>query len=190
MLQMTPNQQPLRGVRTTGTVFILGLLIALLSVGLTACSYRSASISSAQSQALLTDPPAGVPQPKTPVIKNPIQPQVQQCGFVQGYGALKTVPIDTGRSKQVENCFWQAFQTCRPATLVFITNSLHATFTHTFTIQNSHGNCSILDATKFGSVTNSASPATVYSCAGLKRYPRALYFLACGKDGTIIVLGF
>ena len=190
MSQMTRNQQPQHRVRTTGTVFILGLLIALLSVGLTACSYRSASISSAQSQALLTDPPAGVTQPKAPVIQNPILPQVQKCGFVQGYGALKTVPIDTGRSEQAENCFWQAFQTCRPATLVFNTNSLHATFTHTFTIQNSHGTCSILEATKFGSVTNAASPATVYSCAGLKRYPRALYFLACGKDGTIIVLGF
>ncbi len=190
MLQMTPYRQPRREVRTTGTVFILGLLTALLSVGLTACSYSSASISSAQSQALLTDPPVGLTQPKTPVIKNPIQPQVQQCGIVQGYGALKTVPVDLGRSRQAENCFWQAFQTCRPATLVFITNSLHATFTHTFTIHNDHGSCSILDATKFGSITNSASPTTVYSCAGLKRYPRALYFLACGKDGTIIVLGF
>ena len=184
MSQMTPYRQPQHRVRTTGTIFILGLLIALLSVGLTACSYRSASISSAQSQALLTDPPAGVTQPKAPVIQNP------ECDFVQGYGALKTVPVDTGRSEQAGNCFWQAFQTCRPAALIFITNSLHATFTHTFTIQNSHGNCSILEATKFGSVTNAASPATVYSCAGLKRYPRALYFLGCGKDGTIIVLGF
>ena len=190
MSQMTPYWGLRSRVRTTGTVFILGLLIALLSVGLTACGYRSASISSAPSQALLTDPPAGVTQPKAPVMQYPLLPQVQKCGFVQGYGALKTVPIDTGRSEQAENCFWQAFQTCRPATLVFITNSLHATFTHTFTIRNDHGNCSILDATKFGSVTNAASPTTVYSCAGLKRYPRALYFLACGKDGTIIVLGF
>src|SRR6266849_9350056 len=106
MSQMTPYRQP-RGVRTTGTVFILGLLIALLSVGMTACSYRSASISSAQSQAPLTDPSSGVAQPKIKVLQNPVKPQVQQCGFVQGYGALKTLPIDTGRSMQAENCFWQ-----------------------------------------------------------------------------------
>ena len=178
-----------RRVCSSGTVFVSGLLVALLSMGLVACGNELAGNSSTQSQAQVSKASSAV-QPRAGGRQEPVQPQVQKCGFVQGYGALKTVPIDTGSAEQAENCFWQAFQSCHPAMLIFVTSSLHATFTHTFSIRNDNGQCSIQDSTSSGSNTSPASPSTTYTCSGVKRYPRALYFLACGKDGTIVVLGF
>jgi len=166
-------------VRTTAAIWGIALLIALLSIGLAACGYSSIGVGSLSSAVS----PAQVAQPQS-------QTSFRHCGIVNGYGALEVVPIDTGNAAQAESCFWQAFQHCQPATLIFSMNGLHASFTHIFTIKNSHGKCLILDATKFGSITNLTSPTTVYTCVGMKRYPRALHILGCGKDGTIIVLGF
>ena len=156
-------------------VLVTGLLIALASMGLAACGYPSANISSTLSHAQAA--------------QSQSQTQVQQCGFVQGYGAFEAVPIDTG-GMRAETCFWQAFQHCHLATLVFITNNFFNTsLIHTFTIHNDHGRCLISDARQSRVFANPPSSAAIYICAGLIRYPRALDFLACGKDGTILVIG-
>ncbi len=158
-------------------VLVTGFLIALASTGLAACGYPSASVSSTLSQVHAAQSQS-----------QQVRAQVQQCGFVQGYGAFEIVPRDHGGMK-AEACFWQAFQHCRPATLVFITSSIGTSLIHTFTIHNDHGRCSISDARQSRVFANPPSSATIYICAGLIRYPRALDFLACGKDGTIRVIG-
>src|SRR5216684_3064467 len=152
------------GLRHWSVALITGLLIALASAGLAACGYNGSTPST---------------QP---------QSQLQKCGFVHGFGTLEVVPKDLG-GEQAENCFWQAFQHCRPATLVFITSSLHTTLIHTFTVHTGNSLCLITDAKQFGVVSNPHAPATIYTCTGLIRHPRALDILSCGQEGTVVVLG-
>ncbi|MBA2285570.1 MAG: hypothetical protein H0W02_08815 [Ktedonobacteraceae bacterium] len=121
------------------------------------------------------------------------QAQGQKCGIVFGYGALEVVPQDAG-SPQAEACFWQAFQHCRPATLVFNSGGIGKGIAgkrviRTFTIYKVNGTCVISDTRQESTSPNALSPATTYTCTGLLQHPRALDFIGCGRDGTIEVLG-
>ncbi len=176
---MRTGQRP--WVFSTATLLTTGLLIALLGIGIAGCGYSSVGVASISS----TSTSAQVLQPQT---------LVHQCGTVHGYGALKLVPQDQG-SLQAENCFWQAFQHCQPATLVFTTSGVikalfASTVVRTFSLHKVNGVCLISDSKQTGISLKSLSPTTTYICSGLKRFPRALYILGCGKDGTIVVIGF
>ena len=94
---------------------------------------------------------------------------------------------DSG-AQQAENCFWQAFQHCRSATLVFITTSVDTALIRTFTIHNNQGACSISDARQLRVVPNQpSSAATTFTCTGLVQQQQGLRFSACGQDGDIVV---
>jgi hypothetical protein len=160
----------------------IGLLIALVSVGLAACGYQGSNPGSSPS----TQPQAQVTHSPTQV--TPSQTQVQKCGIVQGLGSLEA-PVGVTGAEQVENCFWQAFQHCHPATLVFITSSPGMTLTRTFTIHNNNGTCSVSDAMQQRIASNPPSPAGTYTCAGLTQQPGELLFSACGQDGDVVVSG-
>ncbi len=184
------------GLRHWSVALITGLLIALASAGLAACGYNG-STPSTQPQSQVTQPltPTQRTSPPTRAVPSPTQTtqplaqsQLQKCGFVHGFGTLEVVPKDLG-GEQAENCFWQAFQHCRPAMLVFITSSLHTTLIHTFTVHTGNSLCLITDAKQFGVVSNPHAPATIYTCTGLIRHPRALDILSCGQEGTVVVLG-
>lgn len=153
----------------------IGFMMVLASVGLAACGYSGSNQSStpatrSQAQAQVTHPP--VP--------------IQKCGIVQGLAHLEVPPSDTGAAR-AENCFWQAFQHCRPATLVFITSSVDTALIRTFTIHDNNGTCSISDAKQQRIVPNPPSSAGTYTCTGLVQKPDGLHFSACGKDGDVLV---
>jgi len=182
-----------RVLRHWSVVLTTGFLIALASAGLVACGYNGAPSTQPQSQATQPLTPAQRTSPPTRVISTPttqppLQSQLLKCGSVHGFGTLEVVPKDLG-GEQAENCFWQAFQHCRLATLVFVTNGLHTTLIHTFTIHTNGGLCLITDAKQFGVVSNQHAPATIYTCTGLIQHPRALDVLNCGQEGTVVVLG-
>ncbi len=167
-----------RWVRATSIAFSTGLLAALLSMVLPACGYNSASISSTLSQAQMDQPQA----------QTQLQTKVKKCGTVSGLGHLEVPVNDTG-GERAENCFWQAFQHCQPATLVFFINSIDTSLIRTFTIHNNRGKCSLTDARQFRVVPRPPSPALVFTCASLTKLPDALRFSACGQDGNILVPG-
>lgn len=146
----------------------IGLLLALVSIGLAACGYSGSNPGSSPS----TQP----------------QAQVHKCGIVQGLGRLE-VPAGGTSGEQAENCFWQAFQHCRSATLVFITSSPGMALIRTFTIHNNNGSCSVSDAMQQRIASNPPSPAETYTCAGLTQQPGGLLFSACGQDGDVVVSG-
>lgn len=119
------------------------------------------------------------------------QTAIQNCGNVLGYGNLVPVPRGGG-SQHAENCFWQAFQQCQPATLVFSTQSmtrLSVPIIHTFTIHNSAGKCLLSDTKEQRSAPNGPVQIVTYTCAGLEQSPRVLNVLSCGQEGTVPVLG-
>jgi uncharacterized iron-regulated membrane protein len=176
---MLQNHQELRPwVRTTGTLFILGLLIALLSVGLAACGYGGISISSMVSQAQIAQPQA----------RTQVQTKIKNCGTVAGLGRLEVPVNDTGATA-AESCFWRAFQNCQPAMLAFIMSSIDTSLIRTFVIHKNRARCSITDARQFRVVPRPLSPAQVFTCAGLTKLPGALRFNACGKDGNVVLPG-
>src|SRR5215472_11829528 len=114
---------------TAFAVLGIGLMMALAGVGLAACGYSGSQSSTSSTQ---SQPQAQVTHPPVPA---------QKCGVVQGLAQLEVPPSDTGAA-QAENCFWQAFQRCHPATLVFISSSADTALIRTFTIHDENGTCS------------------------------------------------
>ncbi len=179
---MTQHWGLQRWFRTTSVALSTGLLIAVVSVGLAACGYNGSdqgSISSTQSLAQVIHSQSQATDSQT---------KVQKCGVVQGLGSLKVPVADTG-AEQAETCFWQAFQHCRPATLIFIRSGLGAALIRTFTLHNNHGSCAISDAKQQRVAPNPPSPARIFTCTGLVKLPGALRFTACGQDGDVFVAG-
>jgi hypothetical protein len=152
----------------------IGLLIALVSTGLAACGNRGSTQGNTSST-----------QPKTQVTQHPAQ--VQQCGIVQDLARLE-VPVADNGAQQAENCLWQAFQHCHPATLVFITPSANTALIRTFTIHNNQGTCSISDAKQLRMAANQLSAVKTFTCTGLVQQ-QGLRFLSCGEDGNVLVPG-
>jgi hypothetical protein len=150
---------------------ILGLLVILLSVGFAACGYGSATIAT--------------PLPQTQS-QTQLQMKIKNCGTVQGLRGLE-VPVNDNGGAAAENCFWQAFRTCQPATLVYIMGGVDTVLTRTFTIHNNHGKCSITDTRQFQVVPRLPSPAQVFTCAGLTKLSNTLRINTCGKDGNIVL---
>jgi hypothetical protein len=108
--------------------------------------------------------------------------------MVQGLARLE-VPVDDNGARQAENCFWQAFQLCRPANLVFFSTSVDTALIRTFTIHNNQGTCSISDVRQVRVVANQPSAARTFACTGLVQQQQSLHFLSCGEDGDVLVPG-
>jgi hypothetical protein len=152
----------------------IGILIALVGTGLAACGSRSSNqVNSSSTQA------------KTQAAQLPAQ--VQKCGIVQGLARLE-VPVADNGAQRAENCFWQAYQHCLPATLDFITTSLDTALIRTFTIHNNQGTCSISDARQLRVMPNQLSAVKTFTCTGLVQQ-QGLRFLSCGEDGNVFVPG-
>ena len=175
---MRKNQRLQTWFDSTAAVFSSGLLVALLSVVLTACGSSSTSSSSRSFQAQVPPPQA----------RTQVQTRVKNCGTVAGLRRLE-VPTNDGIGVQAESCFWRAFQQCQPATLVFLSANSDTTFLRTFTIHNDRMRCSITDAKQFRIVPGPLSQTQVFTCAGLSKLPGALQFNACGKDGNVVLQG-
>lgn len=147
------------------TMLSIGFLLAVISAGLVACGSNS-----------------GVGSTPNPTPTTPAQPQ--QCGSVQ------TNPrgtINTPGAKQVEDCFWQAYQKCSTATLSFTTTGVDTVLLRKFTIKNNSGQCLVTDAVQHAIVPAPLSPAKTYTCTGLTEQTDGLHFSGCGIDGEVLV---
>lgn len=140
----------------------IGVLIALLSVGLVACGSEQ-----------------GSQPPSTASV------QGLHCGKIQAGPSGKVVNTDA--AKQATNCFWQAFQQCHPASLVFIAGGVDTVTTQTFTIKNNSNPCTISETVQSVMGPNPPSVARTYTCAGLAQKPDGLHFASCGEDGNVFV---
>ena len=157
-------------ISTICTALCIGLVIALLSTGLIACSSHLGNQSSSTSTAS---------EPVTP------STQVQHCGKVQTVpqGAL----LDASAAKQATNCFWHAFQHCHAALLIFTSGGVDTATIRTFTVEDKSGQCSISDTVQDVMGPNPASAAKNYTCTGLAQQSDGLHFASCGEDGDVFV---
>ncbi len=146
------------------TLLGLGLLVVVISAGLAACGSNVGSSAS--------------PTPTTST-------QVQKCGKVQTNP--RGTPLDVTTAKQAEDCFWQAFQKCQPASLVYTLTGVDTIAVRTFTIQNNGVQCSISDAFQHSIVPQPLSATKTYTCAGVTQKPDGLHFSSCGVDGDVAI---
>ncbi len=110
---------------------------------------------------------------------------VQKCGSVH---TLPTGKLnDPTTAKSTENCFWQAYQKCQPATLGYSAGGVDTISNSTFTISGTGGKCSISDAVQFSIVPATPSAPKTYTCTGMTQQQDGLHISACGDRGDILI---
>ncbi|MGH2508254.1 MAG: hypothetical protein ACRDHZ_12760 [Ktedonobacteraceae bacterium] len=143
----------------TRCVFGLAMVMALLLVA--ACSTTTGSNTASVSEA-------------------------QQCGTVHTMRSL-VVAMDWNMATGVEDCFWQAFQQCSSATLVYTQSDVEASTIHTFSLQSRNNTCKITDSVQHFLAPHPPQSPVSYICAGMQRQANGLHFLSCGVLGLILV---
>lgn len=110
----------------------------------------------------------------------------QKCGTIHTYPNGKLT--DPASAKTAEDCFWQAYQKCQPATLIYDAGGVDTVATNTFTISsNSGGKCAITDKSQLSIVPATPAAPRAYSCTGMTQQQDGLHINACGDRGDIII---
>lgn len=175
--------------RRLGGRFFLTLSLALFLFLLAACGTNALTSTGAGGPGTTATTGAGesTPTATAGATKTPVQqPPAQNCGTVHTTRLL-IVPTDQDRAQGIENCFWQAYQQCRPATMGYSQASLDTATIHNFSLKSQNGRCVITDALQHLIAPRAPQPAGSYTCASLTRQTDGLHFLACGKEGNILV---
>ncbi len=124
----------------------------------------------------------------TPPTPTSAPASLQKCGAIS---VLRTTTNDntpsTVNANVAGNCFWQAFQQCRAASLTVNFGGVDTMTTHTFTLQKQSTNCTIWDAVQNRIIPHPARNTGTYTCSGLVNAPGELRFNGCGKSGNIVV---
>jgi hypothetical protein len=102
---------------------------------------------------------------------------------------MLVAPADASNAKKVEDCFWQAYQHCSPATMVYTQGSIDTTTIHTFLLASQNGKCVITDAVQFQMLPRSPQAAKNHVCSGLRQQTDGLHVLACESEGDVLVPG-
>jgi hypothetical protein len=114
------------------------------------------------------------------------QPAAQDCGQVNVLGGQVT----SSGSAAIENCFYQAYQSCTPATLEVSISGVDAGINHTFSLIFSGSFCAIQDSQQHFVVPRPPGPATTTVCAGLTQTSDGgLLFSNCGGSDVQVPAG-
>ncbi|WP_126555118.1 hypothetical protein [Dictyobacter kobayashii] len=118
--------------------------------------------------------------------------QTATPGATQGYCGsisqmLQRSSASTGKSdpQQVGNCFWNAYQTCTPASLNYVVGSVDTVTTRTFLIQKTGSGCLVQDKLQMRVIPRPPQKSQLYTCSAIKMQATALQVLNCQTDGTI-----
>jgi len=109
---------------------------------------------------------------------------VEQCGSVTSLNGHVTSP----GAQQAEDCFFQAYQQCTPATLTATLNGVDAGTTHMFSLQPTGGTCLITDVAQTHVYPGPRlGPPVTVTCASLAQTASGLLFAGCGSLGDLLV---
>jgi hypothetical protein len=107
----------------------------------------------------------------------------RDCGTVQiQVGRIS----DSAAAAQAENCFYQAYKICQPATLNVSEMGVDAGVQRTFTLAPNGGGCAISDSVHRYVVPNH-DETQAYTCGAVAQSSDGLAFSACGNDGDVTV---
>lgn len=145
----------------------IGLTLLLLL--LAACGTQASTLTGSNNQAATATP---LP--------------LQHCGTIYTLGQQKT-PTDQKAAKTAEDCFWQAYQQCHPATLVYSQASVDTAMVHNFALQKQNGKCIIIDALQHVIVPHAPQSAGNSTCTSLTQQADGLHVSACNHEGNVLV---
>jgi hypothetical protein len=111
------------------------------------------------------------------------------CGRVSVLGPSGASPTNSDAQAN-EDCFFQAYQSCTPATLEASFSGVDAGTRHTFSLQGSAGSCSISDMQQHFVVPRPPLPGTTVTCSSLSRgSDGGLLFSNCGGSDISVPPG-
>lgn len=119
------------------------------------------------------------------VYSRSLPPQIQgvNCGYISstGFGPGRN---DTGTVRKVGDCFWQAYQQCRTATMQVTSMGVDTGSTDTLVVNQQQGSCGIKDSSQFYSANfgGSHSQVNTSTCSKLVRQGARLLFSGCKAD--------
>ena len=113
-------------------------------------------------------------------------PPTRNCGIVHTQ-RLQVVPADQSLAKGVEDCFWQAYQQCQPATMTYSQGNLDTVMLHTFSFKNQGSQCVITDTAQRSVLPRPLQAVGTYTCTGLTQQADGLHFTSCGSEGNVLV---
>lgn len=113
---------------------------------------------------------------------------IKHCGTVHTLRQL-VVPTEQKGAKGIEDCFWQAYQQCTPATLVYAQGAIDTATIYTFALKSQNGKCMITDMLQHVVLPRSPTPGVNGTCAGLTQQTDGLHFRACNNQGDVLVPG-
>ena len=112
--------------------------------------------------------------------------QTVDCGKIQSR-ANGIAPSDKAAAQQAVNCFYQAYQKCQPATLMFSSFGVDAGVIHHFAVKNVSGSCAISDGWQQFIAPNPPAGTITYSCASMNMQADGLHIESCGTAGSIVI---
>jgi hypothetical protein len=112
---------------------------------------------------------------------------VENCGHVQLNNFGPAAP--QGGNLQAEDCFWQAYPHCGPATLGASSFFVDAGETYSYTLQSQGSTCTLTDSHDHHMAPKGTSQIGTFTCQGMLRNPSAggLIVEGCGRDGNIFL---
>lgn len=110
----------------------------------------------------------------------------QQCGAVHTQRS-RLSSMDLTMAPGAEDCFWQSFQQCRPATLVYTQSDATSGTVHTFSLSSENGTCKVTDKAYNFVAPHPPQPTVTYTCAGIQKQANGLHVLSCGALGNILI---
>ncbi|HLX41436.1 MAG TPA: hypothetical protein VKR42_12950 [Ktedonobacteraceae bacterium] len=156
------------GVAKLLSILSTGMLAIFISAALAACGSSTAS--------------GGTATPTAQV-------QTQKCGTIETNP--RGLPTDVTTAQQSEQCFYQAYQQCHNASLIYTLHGVDTSVVRTFTVENHNNQCTILDAMQHAIAPAPLSPAQMFQCSTMMLLTDGLHVSGCGQDGnngTIILL--
>ncbi|GCE08016.1 hypothetical protein [Dictyobacter aurantiacus] len=165
-------------------------LLALLVLVLAACGSSSDQGSAGTTTPTAQSTPTPTPSPMTPTATGTSGATQGSCGSISNMlrGAPSSGTSTNSDPQQVGDCFWSAYQQCRPASLNYVTGGVDTILTRTFQIQKTaSGSCQVQDKIQMRVLPRPPRTTAVYTCASVEKQATALQFRNCQKDGTINV---
>ncbi|GLV55667.1 hypothetical protein KDH_25110 [Dictyobacter sp. S3.2.2.5] len=162
-------------------------LLALLALVLAACGGNSDQGSTGTTPPKAQSTPTPTPSPAATATGTPGVAQ-GSCGSISNMlrGAPASGTSTNSDPQQVGNCFWSAYQQCRPASLNYVTGGVDTILTRTFQTQKTaSGSCQVQDKIQMRVLPRPPKTTAVYTCTSVEMQATELQFRNCQKDGTI-----
>ena len=112
--------------------------------------------------------------------------QTQNCGSLHS-NLTGLIQSDKAGAMQVENCFFNAYKQCHPATLTYQTVSVDTEVVNHLAVKNKNGSCALTDAVQHSIAPHPLGRAITYSCTSASIETDGLHIASCGDVGDVVI---